>query len=208
MRKTFLVALAMTGFLAYGPEQSAKADSVQFNDLSDSVTVVKTPVEGTPTETISIEAGPTCTGETCSITIRGENSFAFTGATSTFPFTRVDATHSYMTILDPTGGVSDVVLLDTTNASEADLGAVLTFLSDTTGTLSGFATPAGSPVENGTSQNLFSLSWQDQGLDADTALIFVQSDIAEGSEAPEPATLGLLAVGLAALGVIRLRKAA
>ena|SRR5215469_16402579 len=88
-----------------------------------------------------------------------------------------------MTILEPGGGISDVVLLDTTTASSPpgtpDQGANLTFISDTTGTLSGFLIAPGSPVENGTSQLLFSLSWQDPGMTADVANIFVRSDISE-----------------------------
>src|SRR5438105_12248833 len=195
MRRIVLVTLAITRFLSYGREHSAKADSIIFNDLLDTTTLVKNPPEGTPGETISIE-GPipdvgaaTCVAETCTITIRGENNFLLNSVTPLFGMTTVDANHSYMTMLEPGGGISDVVLLDTTNASSPpgtpDQGANLTFISDPTEAgLSGFLIAPGSPVENGTSQLLFSLSWQDPGMTADVANIFVQSDVA----VPEPGT--------------------
>ena len=189
MRRIVLVTFAITGFLAYGPEHSARADSIIFNDLLDATTLVKNPPEGTPGETISIEGGipdvgaATCVAEHCIITIRGENNFLLNKVTPLFGMTTVDANLSYMTILEPGGGISDVVLLDTTTASSPpgtpDQGANLTFISDTTGTLSGFLIAPGSPVENGTSQLLFSLSWQDPGMTADVANIFVRSDISE-----------------------------
>ena len=214
MRKTAFVMLAIGAFLAYGPPHSAKADSIIFNDLLDTPTLIKNPAEGTPGETISIE-GPipdvgaaSCVGETCTITIRGENNFLLNSATPLFGMTRVDADHSYMTILEPGGGISDVVELDTTNASSPpgtpDQGAILTFISDPTDAgLSGFSIAEGSPVENGASQQLFSLSWQDPGMTADVANIFVQSDV---TEVPEPASLALFNTALAGLGLIWRRR--
>jgi hypothetical protein len=155
--------------------------------------LTKAPPEGSGS--ISIEGGPACRGETCTITIRGENNFLLNSVDSLFGMTSIDATHSYMTILGD-GGISDVIMLDTTNASSPpgtpDQGAILTFLSDPN--LTGFSIAPGSPVENGSLQHLLSLSWKDLGNTADVADIWVASDI------PEASTWVMMLAGFAGLG--------
>jgi PEP-CTERM motif len=189
---------------------TAKADNIVFTDPALGITTVtKAPPEGTATESISIEAGPTCVGETCSITIRGENNFALQSIISLFGFTTVDDHHFYWTILGPELGpnrvISDVVLLDTTNAGETDLGAVLTFRSDPEagGDFTQFLVAENSPIENGQNQQILSLTWQDPGLVGDTANIFVASD---SPDVPEPSTVMLLVTGLGLLGGASYRR--
>jgi hypothetical protein len=191
-KKLLLIAAAVTALGAVG---HAKADNIVFNDLRDKPTLTKDPPEGMGS--ISIESGipdqgsASCDGETCTITIRGENNFLLGSITPLFGITRVDASHFYMTVLEPNRSISDVVTVDTTNASSPpgtpDQGAILTFISDPSEKgLSGFSIAEGSPVGNGSLQHLLSMSWQDPGSAADVADVCVASDL----NVPEPSTWG------------------
>jgi hypothetical protein len=203
--------LAASAAIALGAMGHAKADDIIFNDLGDSPTLTKDPPEGQGS--ISIESGgvpdqgsASCKGETCSIEIRGENNFLLGSVTPLFGITRVDANHFYMTVLEANRSISDVVLVDTTNASSPpgtpDQGAVLTFLSDTTSGLSGFKIAENSPVENGSLQHLLSLSWQDPGVTADVADVWVASDL----NVPEPSTWAMMLAGFVGLGLVAFRR--
>jgi PEP-CTERM motif len=80
---------------------------------------------------------------------------------------------------------------------------VLTFISDPReGSLSGFSIAENSPVENGSLQHLFSMSWQDPGNTADVADIWVASDL----NVPEPSTWAMMLSGFAALGLVAFRR--
>ena len=188
------VALGLIGF--FGAALGAKADTITFNDTTDTITFtqVGSQLSITPASCSSVEPA------LCQIVI--------TSNSSTTPITPTMSLNISEAGLNPTVAVSDWLL-----AQQGTTGYVVTFASDPAGDTALGLTPLtsanaggsrpGTLSEDGTVQTAFILKWSD----GSSATIQFQSGL-DAPAVPEPGSLILLGSGLLGLaGYVRRRKA-
>lgn len=181
-----------TGFAAPIPNTT-----ITFNDTTDILTITTTPSgAGAPTTINS-----SCTVESCTIDVLDP---------ATASGSSLGGVAAPIDILDQGGSV----ISDTLDASHQNFlsgftgGYVVTFTSDTDEVSGlGIFTSGNSLIEDGTVQNPFTITWNDNtGAIVGTATIQFQSDVETTTGVPEPLTISVFGAGLAGAMAMRRRR--
>lgn len=190
-------ALAVSlGLLCQAPIDAA-ASTISFQDLNDVVTITQVPTIGNspgdlPSGVVIVQSCPTST--TCTVRITQPTPVFASGGTYI----------SWNIIGGPLSGDDLGILADTLREAPVGSDAVFTFTSDDDVSLFTAIPGAFSTTSNGLVQTLNTLTFTD--FANNQYLVDVKFQLIEGSQIPEPSTILLTALALAAMGLVTGRQ--